>query len=87
MLQQHAVKALSDARNQDTAADVLSDAAWILEDDTVQIKTTLSKTMLPMVINSEAEKIIKNAISEHGSQYLKLEILPGSEAKREGESK
>jgi hypothetical protein len=86
-LQQHAIKALSGVKNQDTAVDALSDAVWILEDDTVQIRTELSKTMLPMVINGEATKIIKNAISEHGSQYLKVEILPGVRPIAKGENK
>ncbi len=67
-LQQAAVDALMAARSQTTAADAIVDSDLSLNGKTLTIQTQLSKTMLPMVINAEAEKIIRLAIQA---------ILPG----------
>ena len=77
VLQGAAVDALSAAKNQDTAADALADAEWTVKDGEVRVQTDLSKTMLPMVINSEAEKLVKNALRNAGAGALKLVLLPG----------
>jgi DNA polymerase-3 subunit gamma/tau len=76
-LQGVAVDALSAAKNQDTAADALADAEWTVRDGEVRVQTDLSKTMLPMVINGEAEKLVKNALRDAGAGALKLVLLPG----------
>jgi DNA polymerase-3 subunit gamma/tau len=76
-LQGIAVDALSAAKNQDTAADALADAEWIVRDGEVRVQTDLSKTMLPMVINGEAEKLVKNALRDAGAGALKLVLLAG----------
>jgi DNA polymerase III subunit gamma/tau len=76
-LQRVAVDALSAAKNQDTPADALADAEWVVTDVEVRVQTGLSKTMLPMVINAEAEKLVKNALREAGAAALKLVLLPG----------
>ncbi len=67
-LQQAAVDALMAARSQTTAADAIVDSDLSLNGKTLTVQTQLSKTMLPMVINAEAEKIIRLAIQS---------ILPG----------
>jgi DNA polymerase-3 subunit gamma/tau len=76
-LQGAAIDALSAAKNQDTAADALADAEWTVKDGEVRVQTDLSKTMLPMVINGEAEKLVKNALRDAGAGALKLVLLPG----------
>jgi DNA polymerase-3 subunit gamma/tau len=76
-LQGAAVDALSAAKNQDTATDALADAEWTVKDGEVRVQTDLSKTMLPMVINGEAEKLVKNALRDAGAGALKLVLLPG----------
>jgi DNA polymerase-3 subunit gamma/tau len=76
-LQGVAVDALSAAKNQDTAADALADAEWTIKDGELRVQTDLSKTMLPMVINGEAEKLVKNALRDAGAGALKLVLLPG----------
>jgi DNA polymerase-3 subunit gamma/tau len=76
-LQRVAVDALSAAKNQDTAADALTDAEWAVTEGEVRVQTELSKTMLPMVINGEAEKLVKNALRDAGAGALKLVLLPG----------
>jgi DNA polymerase-3 subunit gamma/tau len=61
-LQQAAVDALMAARSQTTATDAIVDSDLSLNGKTLTVQTQLSKTMLPMVINAEAEKIIRLAI-------------------------
>jgi DNA polymerase III subunit gamma/tau len=79
-LQRVAVDALSAAKNQDTPADAMADAEWTLAGGEIRVQTELSKTMLPMVINAEAEKLVKNALREAGAGALKLVLLPGVKA-------
>jgi DNA polymerase-3 subunit gamma/tau len=76
-LQRIATEVLSGSKNQDTAADALADAAWTVADGEVRVQTELSKTMLPMVINADAEKIVKSALRDAGAGALKLVLLPG----------
>ena len=76
-LQQAAVDALMSARSQTTAADAIVDSDLSLTGKTLTVQTQLSKTMLPMVINAEAEKIIRLAIQaiSPGETRLKLVLL------------
>jgi DNA polymerase-3 subunit gamma/tau len=76
-LQRAATEALSGSKNQDTAADALADAEWTVAGGEVRVQTELSKTMLPMVINADAEKIVKAALRDVGAGALKLMLLPG----------
>jgi DNA polymerase III subunit gamma/tau len=76
-LQKAATEALAGAKSQDTAADALGDAEWVVTESEVRVQTELSKTMLPMVINAEAEKIVKAALRDAGAGALKLVLLPG----------
>jgi DNA polymerase III subunit gamma/tau len=77
VLQRAAVDALSAARNQATPADALADAEWTVTENEIRVQTELSKTMLPMVINAEAEKLVKAALRGAGAGALKLVLLPG----------
>jgi DNA polymerase-3 subunit gamma/tau len=77
-LQRLAVEALSEAKSQGSAADALADAEWKIVGDEIQVQTELSKTMLPMVINPEADKIVRAALRSAGLGQLKLVLLPGS---------
>jgi DNA polymerase-3 subunit gamma/tau len=77
VLQRVAVDALSAARNQATPADALADAEWTVTENEIRVQTELSKTMLPMVINAEAEKLVKAALRGAGAGALKLVLLPG----------
>ncbi|WP_158944291.1 DNA polymerase III subunit gamma/tau [Granulicella sp. S190] len=77
-LQRAAVDALSAAKNQATPADALADAEWTITDTEIRVQTELSKTMLSMVINPEAEKIAKAALRDAGAGSLKLILLPGA---------
>ncbi|HEX2918458.1 MAG TPA: DNA polymerase III subunit gamma/tau [Edaphobacter sp.] len=77
-LQRLAIEALSAAKSQGSAADALLDAEWKIVGDEIRVQTELSKTMLPMVVNPEAEKIVRAALRGAGSGQLKLVLLPGS---------
>jgi DNA polymerase III subunit gamma/tau len=76
-LQRVAVDALSAAKNQATPADALADAEWTVTEGEIRVQTELSKTMLSMVINAEAEKLTKAALRNAGAGALKLVLLPG----------
>ena len=75
-LQRVATDALMNAKSQGSAADALADAEWTVEGGEVRVQTELSKNMLPMVVNPEAEKIVRAALREAGA--LKLVLLPGA---------
>lgn len=76
-IQTASVSALQRAKSQNSAADAIEEAEWSVNKTSIQVQTTLSKIMLPMVINAEAEKIISGAVREHGGGDLKLVLLPG----------
>jgi DNA polymerase-3 subunit gamma/tau len=76
-LQKASVAALISAKSQETAADAMADAEWLVADGEVRVQTELSKTMLSMVINPDAEKLMKAALREAGAGALKLILLPG----------
>jgi DNA polymerase-3 subunit gamma/tau len=77
-LQKAAVEALESAGRQTTAADALADATWTIEGDELRVQMLVSKTMLPMVVNADAEKIVRAALREHGGGTLRLTLLPGT---------
>jgi DNA polymerase III subunit gamma/tau len=76
-LQKASVAALISAKSQETAADAMADAEWVVEGGEIRVQTELSKTMLPMVINAEAERLIKAALRDAGGGALKLVLVPG----------
>jgi DNA polymerase-3 subunit gamma/tau len=82
-LQRVTTEALSNAKNQASAADALSDAEWTVDGGEVRVQTEISKTMLPMVVNPEAEKIVRAALKEAGAGALKLVLLPGTASSAE----
>jgi DNA polymerase-3 subunit gamma/tau len=76
-LQKASIAALISAKSQETAADAMADAEWVVEGGEVRVQTELSKTMLPMVINAEAERLIKAALRDAGAGALKLVLVSG----------
>jgi DNA polymerase III subunit gamma/tau len=77
-LQKVAVEALESAGRQQTAADALADATWTVEGDELRVQMLVSKTMLPMVVNADAEKIVRASLRERGTGALRLVLLPGT---------
>ncbi|HEV2709724.1 MAG TPA: DNA polymerase III subunit gamma/tau [Edaphobacter sp.] len=77
-LQRVATEALMSVKSQGSAADALADAEWSIEGNELRVQTELSKTMLPMVVNVAAEKILRAALREAGAGALKVVLLPGA---------
>jgi DNA polymerase III subunit gamma/tau len=67
------VEALT-AAAQTSAAEALADAAWTIANGEARIQTALSKTMLPVVLNPDAERIARATLRDAG--VLKLTLLP-----------
>ncbi len=78
-LQQAAVDALSAARSQSTAADAIADSEFTLTGSSLTIQTAVSKTLLPTVLNPEAEKILRASINAL-SPGVTIQILAGAPA-------
>ena len=77
-LQRLAVEALAALKNQDTAAEALEDSTWTMEAGEIRVQTGVSKAMLGMVVNPEAEKVVRAALRTAGAGSLKLILLPGT---------
>ncbi|HEY4358115.1 MAG TPA: DNA polymerase III subunit gamma/tau [Acidobacteriaceae bacterium] len=75
-LQNACSTALEATKGQGSAAHAMDEATFTLEGDTLQIQTTVSKAMLPSLINAEAERILNATIRTH-RPGLKLKLLPG----------
>jgi DNA polymerase-3 subunit gamma/tau len=75
--QQAVVEALATAKLT-SAADAMADAAWTIANGEANVQTELSKTMLPVVMNPEAEKIARSALRAAGIH--KLTLLAGTAA-------
>jgi len=73
VMQRAVVEALVAAK-MTSAADAMEDAVWTLAEGEARVETTLTKTMLPVVMNAEAEKIARGAM-----RGMKLALLPGAE--------
>ena len=77
-LQRVTTEALSAAKSQGSAADAIGDSEWVVEGGEIRVQTNLSKTMLPMVINPDADRVIRTALRSAGAGSLKLVLLPGA---------
>ena len=64
------------AAKQTSAADAMADAVWSIANGEASVQTELSKTMLPVVMNPEAEKIARSALRAGGVH--KLTLLTGT---------
>jgi len=74
-VQRGVIDALRNAK-QSSAADAIEDSVWTMVDGEARVQTELSKTMLPVVMNADAEKIVRTAAREAG--VLRLTLLPGT---------
>jgi DNA polymerase-3 subunit gamma/tau len=77
-LQRVAIEALGAVKGQSSASDALADAEWTIAGGEIRVQTELSKTMLPMVVNAEADRLVRNALRNAGAGQLKLVLLPGA---------
>jgi DNA polymerase-3 subunit gamma/tau len=77
-LQAACVSALAAAKGQQSASEQIEDATFTLTGDTLNIQTALSKTMLPVVLNGESERILKATLRPSG--IFKINFIPGAPA-------
>ena len=74
-LQTLSIEALMAAK-QGSAADAIEDSTFSIVGTELRVQTALSATMLPIVVNPEAEKIVRAAI--RGAGGLKLVLVAGA---------
>jgi DNA polymerase III subunit gamma/tau len=79
-LQSGLVSALAAVKGQQSASEQIEESTLKLNGNTLEIHTTLSKTMLPVVLNADAEKIMKAALREANAGALTVKLLPGTPA-------
>jgi DNA polymerase-3 subunit gamma/tau len=78
-LQSALVSALAAAKGQQSASEQIEDATLKINAGNLEIHTTLSKTMLPVVLNAEAEKTMKGVLRDRAAS-LALKLIPGMPA-------
>ncbi len=72
------VAALAAVKGQQSASEQIEDATLNITGSTLEIQTNLSKTMLPVILNADAERILKAALREAYAGTLTLKLLPGT---------
>jgi len=78
-LQSAMVATLNNTKGQQSASDAIDNSTFSLAGDTVSIQTTVSKPMLPILINTEADRLLKGVLREHNPAW-KLLLVPGTPA-------
>ena len=79
-LQASLVSALAAVKGQQSASEQIEDSTLKLNGNTLEIHTTLSKTMLPVVVNADAERTLKAALRDANAGSLTLKLIPGTPA-------
>jgi DNA polymerase III subunit gamma/tau len=79
-LQAAFVSALAAVKGQQSASEQLEESTFKLNGNTLEIHTTLSKTMLPVILNADAERTLKAALREANVGSLTLKLIPGAPA-------
>ena len=77
-LQRAAIDALLRSGKQASAGEALEDAEWTLEAGLLRVQTGFSKAMLAMVVNPEADQMVRAAVRAASGEPLKIEFLPGA---------
>jgi DNA polymerase-3 subunit gamma/tau len=78
-LQAAMADALAAVKGQQSASDTVHDATLSVSGDTLNLQTTISKQMLPVALNAEANRILTTTLRQQ-QPNLKLAILPGTAA-------
>ncbi|HZQ43073.1 MAG TPA: DNA polymerase III subunit gamma/tau, partial [Acidobacteriaceae bacterium] len=78
-LQSTLVAALAAVKGQQSASDAIHDATLTITGDTLNIQTTFSKTTLPVIFNTDANRILTTTLRQQHPN-LKLALLPGTPA-------
>jgi DNA polymerase-3 subunit gamma/tau len=86
-LQSALVSALAAVKGQQSASEQLEESTLKLNGNTLEIHTTLSKTMLPVILNADAERTLKTTLREANAGSLILKLIPGVPAAAAGPKK
>ena len=81
------VSALAAVKGQQSASEQIEESTLKLNGNTLEIHTTLSKTMLPVVLNADAEKTMKAVLRETNAGSLTLKLIPGAPVANAGPKK
>jgi len=76
-LQSACVAALSAAKGHRSAAEAMEDAAFSLTGDTVSVQTSIPQTMLTVVFNADADRILQSTLRT-AAPGLQLKLLAGA---------
>ena len=76
-LQSAFVSALATVKGQQSASEQIEESTLKLSGNTLEIHTSLSKTMLPVVLNGDAERTMKTVLRDRAS-FLTLKLVPGA---------
>ena len=71
------ISALAALKGQQSASEQIEESTLKLNGNTLEVHTTLSKTMLPVVLNADAERTIKATLREANAGTLILKLIPG----------
>ncbi len=77
-LQQAIVTALAATKGQQSSSEQIEDAIFALNGDVLEIQTQVSINMLPIIINAEADRILKATLRQNNAGALKVKLLPGT---------
>ncbi len=78
-LQSVLISALAAVKGQRSASEQIEDASLKLNGNTLEIHTTLSVTMLPVVLNADAERILKTVLRDRAGSLI-LKLVPATPA-------
>ena len=81
------MRALLGTKGQTSAAEQLEDATWTLVEGTREVQTSLSKTMLPVIMNAETDRVMKATLRALHPTPLTVKLLPGAPANGNGKPK
>jgi DNA polymerase-3 subunit gamma/tau len=74
------ISALGSVKGQQSASEQIEESTLAVNGNVLEIQTSLSKTMLPVVFNADAERIVKLALRNEGLGAFKLSFLPSAAA-------
>ncbi|MES2392917.1 MAG: DNA polymerase III subunit gamma/tau [Acidobacteriota bacterium] len=78
-IQNALASALANVKGHDSASHQIEDATFTLNGDALEVQTTVSAAMLPLLFNAEADRLLKTAL-RNTAPTLKLKLLPGTPA-------
>jgi len=68
------------AKTHESASHQIEDAEFTLKDGTLEIQTTVSVKMIPILFNNDADRLLKAVLRDQNLGTLKFKLLPGTAA-------